>query len=85
MNSIKEMAERNADIPTEEMEKDILDTEREIVQLEAEIEHLASTPLSSPDARLNHIKADARRSGVRSRKEFIVKLKSILEYRRMQA
>lgn len=82
--NIREMAERNADIPTDEMKRDILDTEREIVQLEQEVEHLAATPMSLPEARMNHLKADARRSGIKSRKEFIHKLKAILEYRKAQ-
>ena len=78
---IKEIAERNAHIPTEEILKDIADTEAEIAQMEQEAEHYSKTPLSAPTARLNHMRSDARRTGIKERKEFIEKLRAILDYR----
>jgi hypothetical protein len=76
------LAERNAHIPTTEIEQDILDTEREIVQMELEAQHLAATPDSMREARWDHMRAEARRSGIRERNEFIRKLKEILAARK---
>ena len=78
----RKMALRNAHIPTSELIKDIEDTEAEIVTMEKEAEHLEKTPLSLPTARIDHMKASARRSGIKERQEFIQKLNTILEYRR---
>jgi hypothetical protein len=82
MADIAQIAERNAHIPDAEIEQDILDTEREITQMELEAERLAETPLSMPDARLQHMRADSRRSGIAERKKFVADLKAILDYRR---
>jgi len=80
MNAEK-LAEQNAHIPTSEIEQDILDTEREIAQMEEEAAHLATTPSHSRDYRWNCIRAEARRSGISERKEFVKILKAILEFR----
>lgn len=78
-------AERNSHIPTAEIEQDILDTEREIAQMEVEAAHLEQTPLSMREARWNHMKASVRRDGIKERREFIARLKGILEFRATQS
>lgn len=75
------IAEKNAHIPTSEIEQDILDTELEIAQMEQEAEHLSQTPDSMREARWNHMRASARRTGIQERREFIAKLKQILAER----
>lgn len=75
------LAEQNKDVPTEVIEQDILDTQSEITQMEREAEHYEKSPLSLPTARLDHMKAEAKRSGIQERKQFIEKLKAILEVR----
>lgn len=77
----KEQIEKTAGIPTEEIKQDIADTVSEIETLKAELAHLETTPTSARDYRLNMIKADARRTGIRQRTEFIEKLQQILRYR----
>ena len=77
----EKLAEDNRDIPTAEIQQDIVDTQREILEMEEEAEHLANTPLSMKDARWNHMRAEARKSGIKERQEFIEKLKVILEVR----
>lgn len=72
----------NAHIPSDEIEKDILDTQAEIARMEMEAQYLEKTPLSMPDARLNHMKAEARRTGIKEREEFIGKLQRILDLRK---
>lgn len=79
--NIKEIAERNAHIPDEEILKDIADTEAEILQMEREAEHYSQTPYSAPTARLDHMRAEARRSGIKERQELVGKLRAILDYR----
>lgn len=78
---IIKLAERSKHIPIAEIKQDILDTQNEIDQMEKEAEHLAGTPMSMKDARWNHMRADARRSGIKERKEFIKKLEAILDLR----
>ena len=78
----KKNAEANAHISTDEIEQDISETEAEIATMKREAEHLAGTPLSMSNARMDHIRAEARISGIKRREEFIEKLKSILEYRK---
>lgn len=79
----KQLAENNKDIPTSEIEQDILDTEGEIFQMTEEAEHLEKTPLSLQSARWDHIRASSRRQGIKERKEFIEKLSNILEGRKL--
>lgn len=77
----EKIAEKNKHIPTAEIKQDILDTQIEITQMEKEADHLASTPLEMKEARWNHMRADARISGIKERKKFIKKLETILEIR----
>lgn len=79
--SKKQLVTNNAHIPTEEIKQDILDTELEIAQFEVEAEHLEKTPLSMPSARWDHMRGASRRSGIKERKKFIKKLKTILKHR----
>lgn len=67
------------DIPTSEIKQDIIDTEREILQMEKE---LAGYMLIGD--KLSMFKADARRSGIRERQVFIEKLQKILIDRGIQ-
>lgn len=71
----------NAHISTSEIEKDIRDTEAEIDLMEKEIVAFEAVPFGSPDAKISHMKARARRTGIAERKEFISKLRIILEHR----
>jgi len=81
MSDAQKLAEQNAHIPTAEIEQDILETEREIAQMQLEVEHLSATPNHMREARWDHMRAEARRSGIKERQEFIGKLKLILEGR----
>lgn len=69
----------NEHIPTSEVEQDIRDTEREIAEMTAEAEHLEATPITSPDARWNRMRANVRRQGIENRRVFIEKLRGILK------
>lgn len=73
--------DRNKLISDAEMRKDIEDTEAEIAQMEEEAMHLERTPLSLPSARLDHMRASARRSGIQERIDFVRDLHAILELR----
>lgn len=75
------LAENNKDIPTSEIQQDIIDTEREIATMLEEADHLENTPLSLSTARWDHMRADARRSGVEEREHFVSQLKAILKVR----
>ena len=68
-------------ITTAQIEQDILDTEREIVQMRSEVDWLEGTPVSHVDYRWNQIRLSAKRSGIVEREEFIEKLKTILAAR----
>lgn len=79
---MSELTDRNAHIPTAEVEQDIADTQREIVELKSEIDWLEKTPQSSRDFRLNMIKAQVKRDGIQQREKFIGQLEEILRVRR---
>lgn len=79
---IKDLAEKNQHISTEEILQDIADTEAEIVTMARDADHLEQTPFSSKDAKWNHMRASAYRGGIKKRREFIADLKSILAYRK---
>jgi len=81
MEADKEMLERNAHISDEEILHDIEDTTREIAEMEIEAEHLEQTPLSMRDARWDHMRASARRTGIAERKEFVAKLQKLYNLR----
>jgi hypothetical protein len=78
----EELLKQNVHIPSAEIEQDILDTQAEIARMEMEAQYFEKTPLSMPDARLNHMKAQARRTGIKEREEFISKLQKILDLRK---
>ena len=80
----EEILKTNAHIPDSEVWQDIADTEREIEQMTLEAEHLEKTPLSLPTAKMDHIRASARRSGIESRKQFIEKLRKLMALRSQQ-
>lgn len=69
------MAETHEQIPTEVIEQDIRDTEREIEQMQREMEYFKKSH------RLDHMRAEYRKSGIRERREFIEKLRGILQTR----
>lgn len=77
---IKEAAERNAHIPTDEILADIRDTEAEIRQWTAEAEAWEKLPIR-PEHRWDHMRASARRTRIKEAEEFIADLRAILEYR----
>lgn len=81
MNNI---LEKNKHIPTEQVLKDIGDTEREIREMEEEADHLEATPATSPDYKLNHFRASARRTGIEERKKFCADLRKLI-YARTEA
>lgn len=66
----------NDHIPTEEIHKDIADTEAEIVTMEREEKGLRLI-----GTRLTVFQADARRDGICRRKEFVTKLQALLAER----
>ena len=75
------LAKENRHIPTSEIEQDIQDTKMEIKQLTEEADHLEKTPLSMREAKLDHMRASAKRSNIKERQDFIEKLEAILEVR----
>lgn len=75
------MAETHEQIPTEVIEQDICDTEREIEQMQREMEYFEKSPPGSFAYRLDHMRAEYRRNGIRERREFIEKLRGILQTR----
>ncbi len=77
MKLTEEQIKQNAHIPTSEIEQDIADTEAEIIQMTREA---AGYDLIGD--RMSRFRADARRSGIRERKEFIDNLRQILEARK---
>ena len=83
MRTDQEILEDNKDIPTEEIMQDISDTQEEIATMKIEVEHLAKTPLSMQSARWDHMRAEARLSGIKEREEFIEKLEHLLELRKI--
>lgn len=63
-------------IPTEEIEKDIKDTQLEIDQFNKEIRPLRDNPV------VNKMEIYIREGKISSRQEFMGKLNEILEYRK---
>lgn len=72
----KKFAERNTHIPTNEIERDIADTRREVEQMEREVEGYRLI-----GDKMSLFRADARLSGIKQRQEFIEKLEAILQVR----
>ena len=65
-------------IPTPEILQDIADTQAEIDIMRREAERLEQAPITLPSAKLDHMKASVKRSGIAEREEFIKKLQRIL-------
>lgn len=63
-------------IPTAEIEQDIFDTEREIIDMRREAEGFALI-----GDRMSEFRRLARLDGIKAREEFIAKLKAILQAR----
>ena len=82
MNKEKKIIEQNKHIPTEEIKRDILETQAEIIQMKKEKEHLIATPMRMKETRWNHMRAEVRDSGIENRKKFIKKLEAILDFRK---
>jgi hypothetical protein len=80
----QEFLERNAHIPTDEIRDDIAKTEQEIIVMEKEADHLERTPMTLSSARLDHMKASARRSRIAEARKFTDKLKHLLELRKSE-
>lgn len=81
MNREKEIkiAKDNGHIPTEEVKKDIRDTEAEIIEMKHEIK--AFKILGD---RMSILKANSRKSAIHQRQIFIENLKIILKIRKEQ-
>jgi hypothetical protein len=76
------LAENNKHISTEEILRDIEITKKEIATMKEEADHLEQTPLTMQNARMDHMRASSRRSGIVAREEFIKRLEAILEVRK---
>ena len=77
MNLTQEQFDRDAHIPTNEIERDIRDTKAEIVTMRREIEGFRLL-----GDRWSDMRARARESGIQEREAFIAKLRSLLAARR---
>ena len=75
----EEQIKKNEHIPTNEIEQDIAETQREIDQYEKELEALIG------DRQGNKLAIYMREGKISQRKEFISNLQSILDYRRVDA
>ena len=76
MKNCKQILDSNKDISTEEIKKDILDTEAEIKVMKEELKGFRLLK-----DRMSYMRASSRRSGIKARKEFIEKLNILLECR----
>jgi hypothetical protein len=72
----QQMLERNAHIPTAEIERDIAETEYEIANMTREMEGFRMV-----GDRMSQFRADARRVGIAERQRFIEKLHTLLRLR----
>jgi len=75
----EEQIKKNEHIPTNEIEQDIAETQREIDQYEKELEALIGNRQG------NKLAIYMREGKISQRKEFISNLQSILDYRRVDA
>lgn len=75
------MTDLHSHIPDEEILQDIADTKADIARWTTEAEHLEKTPTSMQNARIDHIRASARRTWIKEGHEFIAKLEEILKQR----
>ena len=74
-----EKCKQNDNIPTSDIEFDIAETQREIVQFQKELDALIG------DRKGNKLAIYMREGKISQRKEFISNLNSILEYRKALA
>jgi hypothetical protein len=77
--------EKSLRIPTEEVQKDLHDTEAEIALYEAELAAFELVPYGSPDYRMAQFKASHRRQGINDRRVFADKLRALLAARAVPA
>jgi len=70
------MNDKNEHIPTSEIKQDILDTENEIIRMTRE-----KQAFELLGDRISFMKAHARQTGIKDRKEFILRLQEILKLR----
>ena len=70
------MNDPHAHISTSEIKQDILDTEKEILRMMREV-----TGFELIGDKLSYVKAGARKSGIKERQEFIIRLQEILKLR----
>jgi hypothetical protein len=75
---IEELLEKNKHIPSDEVKKDIADTELEIEELNKEIKWLRETPQTSKDWKINNFKSDGKEGGIKERQKFIESLRELL-------
>lgn len=75
----EEQIKKNEHIPTNEIEQDIAETQREIDQYQKELDALVSDRFG------NKLAIYMREGKISQRKEFISNLQSILDYRRALA
>lgn len=75
----EEQIKQNEHIPTNEIEQDIAETQREIDQYEKELDALIG------DRQGNKLAIYMREGKISQRKEFVSNLQSILDYRRAEA
>lgn len=71
---------RNAHIPSDEVARDIIDTEREIANMARE-----EAGLRMVGDRMSVFRADGRAHGIREREAFIAKLRNLLDLRERAA
>jgi hypothetical protein len=76
MGGDKQLALQNEHISTAKIKQDIADTEREIINYTRK-----AKGYDLIGDKMSKFRANAYRSGIKERKEFVEKLKSILEYR----
>lgn len=68
-------------IPTEEVRRDLADTEREIDLYERELVAFEAVPYDSPDYRMAQFRASHRRQGIADRRVVADKLRTLLAER----
>jgi len=79
-----EVLEKNANITTDEIIKDIKDTELEIINLKKEIEghKLIAESTRGSESRMASFRRDTKQSGLNERCEFVQFLQTLLQERK---
>ena len=86
-----ECAEKNKGISDEDIREDIADTEHEIAQMKKDayaLDILSESARESGDhiqQRVRSFRRDANTDGITRRKEFVIFLKKLLEYRKQES